>query len=121
MTKLNLKKINNKIKVNFKYYKEVYDLIDENKEYINSKKYKKIKKYFKRYKTIDFDNKINFHSEPNYYKEEIRYYELYKYKNKFSEEIKILNEYFYVKIKKFEEYERWNEININNNIINFLY
>ena len=119
LAKINLKKINNKIKINFKYYKEIDDLIDENKENINSRKYKKIKKYFKRYKTIDFDNKINFNSEPNYYKEEIRYYELYKYKNTISEEIKILNEYFYQKIKKFEEYERWNEIDRNNNIINY--
>ena len=119
LPKLNLRKINNKIKVNFKYYKEIGDLIKENKIYINSNKYKNIKKYFKQYKTIDFDNKTNIFIEPDYYKEEIKYYKLYKYENTISDETRILNEDFYEKSKNIEHYERWNEIDINNNIMNY--
>lgn len=119
LPKLDLSKINNEIKVNFKYYKKVDDLIKEDKIYISSNKYKNIKKYFKQYKTIDFENKTNFYTEPDYYKKEIKYYKLHKYENIILEKTRIINEDFYEKSKKIENYERLNQIDKNDKIIEY--
>lgn len=89
LSKLDLSNVNNKIKINYKYRKQIKDSIVEKKIYIYPNKYKIIKQNKKQFKTIDFENKNTIISEPNYYKEEIKIYKKYDYQNLVSKETNI--------------------------------
>ena len=119
LNKLDLSSVNTDINLNYKYYKQIEDLENEEKIFINENKYKIINKYTKRYKTIDFQNNEEIILDSKCYKSKNKYYKLFKDKKLINKETKILNDNFYSEINVFEHFQRWNEVDSNNKIINY--
>ena len=119
LPKLDLSLANDNIKINYKFYKQIKDYVNEKKIYINSNKYKIIKQYKNQYKAINFKDKEEIKIDTAIYKEETKYYKLFKEKRIISNDKEIYDDkYFRVK-RTYKFFERWDEVDRYDNIIKY--
>ena len=119
LPKLDLSLANDNIKINYKFYKQINDYIDEKKISINLNEYKIIKQYKKQYKTIDFKNKEEIIIDPIIFKEDIKYYKLFKEKCIISNNKEIYDDDHFLVKKTYKYFERWDEVDRNKNILKY--
>ena len=118
LSKLDLSNADVNVNINYKYHKQINDIVKSEKQYINTHKYKIIYTYTKQFKTIDFNNNEKIISEPNYYKKKIKYFKKYEGKN-ISKKTDIYDDdYFSIKTTT-KSYDRWDEVDENDKIINY--
>ena len=118
LSKLDLSDANINVNINYKYYKNINDFIKEEKKVVNSYRYNIIYSYKKQYKTIDFNNNEKIITEPNFYKKVIKYFKKYIGEN-ISKKTEIYDDNYFSDITTINSYYRWDEVDENDNIINY--